>query len=69
MIATIANMKKMRRKHGVSLIAYSPATGEECSAYPADYRGMSDREFLADSHGMPMLLGVVLRTIIEVEDA
>lgn len=70
MIATIANMKKMRAKYGASLIAFSPETGEECSAAPGDYWDVPDREFLVDADGMPMLLGVVQRTIIEeVEDA
>lgn len=68
MIARIENMTRMYAKHGNALVAFSPETGEECSANPADY-WMLDREFLKDSSGAAMLLGIVQRTILEVEDA
>ena len=61
MKATVANMKRILAKHGEKIavpgiVAYSPVTGETCSASPGDYFFMGDNECLFDSDGVPMVL-------------
>ena len=53
MIATVANMRKVQ---DTGAIAYSPTTGEEYSANPADYWDMNDDTSLKDETGEPMIL-------------
>lgn len=53
-LATLANM----RQHytGIDVFAYSPNTGEECSANPADYFTLGPDDTLKDDEDQPMIL-------------
>lgn len=60
--ATVANM---RQHSGVpGLIAYSPVTGEECSANPGDYWHLPEDEPLIDSNGAAMVLARITRQVV-----
>jgi hypothetical protein len=61
MRATMANMRKYGKGPGV--FAYSPVTGERCSADPADYWWMGPNESLIDGAGGTMELVFERRTI------
>jgi hypothetical protein len=67
MLATPANMERLRRASGDAIaapgvVAYSLNTGEQCSASPGDYWDRSPNEPLRDAVGEPMLLGRIRRT-------
>ena len=54
-LATVANMEA--HADDPTVVAYSPTTGEQCSANPGDYFWMgSDKDVLVDSEGEPMIL-------------
>jgi hypothetical protein len=67
MLATVANMQA--HYSGSSLFAFSPLTGEECSANPADYWHMAVDDVLVDAAGEPMLLAVRGVRIQVLQDA
>jgi hypothetical protein len=52
----IANLENMRRYCEPGVFAYSPNTGEECSADPYDYFTLGPDDFLTDELGEPMVL-------------
>ena len=60
--ATLANMQAVADRPGV--MAYSPDTGEECSANPRDYWYLSPTDYLIDGNGTPRIL-VIRRTVLE----
>jgi hypothetical protein len=54
-IASKANMDKWYPT-GVGVLAYSPTTGEECSANPSDYWMFSPSDVLKDAENNTMVL-------------
>lgn len=70
MRATIANMKAVEEKFGKAhpwhiVFAYSPYTGESCSANPADYWNVDDNVCLKDEDGNEMVLA---REVTRIEE-
>lgn len=69
-LATPANMRRFRELHpgrvlrgggrveGRRCFAYSPLTGERCSADAGDYWTLPDDQPLTDCEGEPMILAV-----------
>jgi hypothetical protein len=64
--ATLANMRKHVSVPDV--MAWSPATGEQCSANPGDYFWMSDDDCLTDSQGDEMVLAFASTDISVLDD-
>jgi hypothetical protein len=56
MIATKANMNKVKLQGISNVFAWSPGTDERVSADPGDYFWMADKDYLKDSDGAPMFL-------------
>lgn len=58
-IATLRNMREFednRHPNEPRAVAYSPVSGEQCSATPGDYWMLGDDEAIRDLNGEPMLL-------------
>jgi hypothetical protein len=56
MIATKANMVKVKNQNIPDVFAWSPGLDERVSADPRDYFMMADADYLKDSDGAPMFL-------------
>ena len=65
-LATPANMKRF--EHVAGLVAYSPTTGEEYSAWAHDYWHYTDNNPLEDANGDPMVLVVRRSYLTDVDD-
>ena len=52
----IASKRNMEANYDTGVFAYSPDTGEECSANPGDYWYMSNGDILEDGNGNAMIL-------------
>lgn len=52
----LATVENMRRYANRGVFAYSPGTGERCSATPGDYFFMAEDRPLRDSEQQPMIL-------------
>ena len=55
-IASLRNMRKAAASYSTLPLAYSPETGEEYSANPADYFNAPEDWVMRDSAGNPMIL-------------
>jgi hypothetical protein len=55
-LATMANMQAYAGSHDRAVFAYSPLTGEEYSADPADYFNARADWTMTDAEGEPMIL-------------
>jgi len=64
--ATLANMQ--RYYSGTDVFAYSPDTGEECSANPADYFFLTFEDALKDENGEDMILVRRLTQLVDVAE-
>lgn len=64
--ATLANMRAVAAKDRVgSAVAWSPTTGEQCSANPGDYFAREEGDPLRDSEGNSMILVYFPRQVID----
>lgn len=66
--ATIENMQYWDKHYHNSMIAYSPGTGEEYSANPADYWNVGTGFTLRDSEGNAMFLVRRVTTYADVAE-
>lgn len=65
----IANKKNMDEHYTPGVFAYSPATGEECSANPSDYWYLAPDDVLEDGEGAPMVLATRTTSVNVLTDA
>jgi hypothetical protein len=61
-----ATLRNMRAHYRNGVFAYSPDTGEECSANPSDYWSLADGDVLTDENDAPMLLVTRQTTYTEI---
>ncbi len=57
MAELLATKRNMEARWDPDVVAYSPETGETCSAHPADYFWLMPDNYLEDACGNPMFLG------------
>jgi hypothetical protein len=58
MTTIYASLDNMRTYADKGLFAYSPDTGEECSADASDYWYLGPEDVLEDENGRPMVLAM-----------
>lgn len=67
LLATTENMRECERAGVSGLIAYSPTTGEECSATSGDYWFLPADRCLVGTDDRPMYLAIVRRQVSIVD--